>query len=324
MTAMNSRFGFSREIESEISKRRSYNLRLRQKRIESLREKYPDVYALDMEEKEISLDIASKIIESPKDAPALEALGRKLIAEKRGELRSALERNGLPQDYLEPQYICRICGDTGFADGELCGCMKKIIVESTFKGSGIDRDQCFAAYRRDLFTDPKLIKASETIRAYCMDYAARFPDNELPDLLLMGAPGVGKTFLLNCIGGEVLKKGASVIRITANRMISDVMESIRDYDFEKPDLTLPDLLIIDDLGTEPMINNITVETILSVICERQDSGKATLIATNKDIESLQEEYGQRIFSRLVSPNRVKIFHLMNPSIRTMNLRRTEI
>ena len=83
---------------------------------------------------------------------------------------------------------------------------------------------------------------------------------------------------------------------------------------------MPDVLMIDDLGAEPMINNITVETILSILCDRQDAGKATLIATNKDIEGLQEDYGQRIFSRMISPQRVKIFEIRTQSIRTMKLK----
>lgn len=38
--------------------------------------------------------------------------------------------------------------------------------------------------------------------------------------------------------------------------------------------------MIDDLGTEPMVPGITIETLFALINERQFSGKATVIATN--------------------------------------------
>lgn len=313
-------YGFCKEIENEISRRKSRNSRVLQARKAGLKAGHPEVYSAYRELMEVSLDLAEKIAVSAENTDQLKALAEKLTAEKEAELKAALTAERLPEDYLKPQYTCKICHDTGMVDGEVCACMRRMLIESRFKGSGINREQTFKTFRHDLFSDARDRRASEAVCSYCIEYAERFPENELPDLLLMGIPGVGKTFLLNCIGARLLERGYSVLKISSYKLIESTLDSIRNSGNGRQDMTMPDVLMIDDLGAEPMISNITVETVLSILCDRQDAGKATLIATNKDIDSLQEEYGQRIFSRMISPQRVKIFTIMTPSIRTMKIK----
>ena len=59
-----------------------------------------------------------------------------------------------------------------------------------------------------------------------------------------------------------------------------------------------EILFIDDLGTENKINNITVEYLYSVINDRLVNHKKTVISTNLDFAQIQNEYGERLFSRL--------------------------
>ena len=40
------------------------------------------------------------------------------------------------------------------------------------------------------------------------------------------------------------------------------------------------LLLIDDLGTEPLMENITVTQLFNLLNERQNRGKHTVISTN--------------------------------------------
>lgn len=58
------------------------------------------------------------------------------------------------------------------------------------------------------------------------------------------------------------------------------------------------MLVIDDLGTEPMLKNVTVEYLLLVLEERQTRGRATVITTNLTGENILNRYGERIYSRL--------------------------
>ena len=84
-----------------------------------------------------------------------------------------------------------------------------------------------------------------------------------------------------------------------------------------PDFMAPDLLIIDDLGTEPMIPNITRETLFSVINERQSADRATLWATNLGLDFIQDSYGDRFFSRLIAPRSTGILAMSGEDLRPL-------
>ena len=59
-----------------------------------------------------------------------------------------------------------------------------------------------------------------------------------------------------------------------------------------------DVLVIDDLGTEPINKNVTLEYLYLVINERQLAGKPTIITTNLTPDGVINRYGERIFSRI--------------------------
>lgn len=303
-------------IEDEIAARKTASSRELSAHMRYIAEKHPEIKTLMDEAGELAVEFSDRIIEKPEEAESITLIAMGMIENKKAELRALLKAAGLPEDYLEPTPQCRVCGDTGFVDGELCSCVKRVLIEKRFKGAGLNPSQTFENFRHDLTMDARDKRFLENIYGFCVNYADSFPDNELPDIMLMGKPGVGKTFLLNAIGDRVLKRGASVLRITANRLVSSVMDSIRGTS-EMPDLFVPDLLILDDIGTEPMIPNVTVETLLSVICERQDANKPTLFATNKSAENIDDEYGDRILSRLFSPQRVRVIEMNTPVIRFM-------
>lgn len=308
---------FGKDTEDLLSARRSASLRELHDHREDIRKNYPVIEALRNEIAETALDFSSKIMAAPDRTEELEKLAKEIVSAKEKELKNLLAAHGLPSDYLELKYRCPVCEDTGIAGSELCSCIKQHMIERMFSGSGINPGESFKSFRHDLISDPRQNKAMERIYSYCLEYSDMFPDNDLPDLLLVGAPGIGKTFLLNCIGGRVLERGYSVLKVTASKLIGSVMDSITEDGVERPDYILPELLIIDDLGTEPMIRNVTIESILSIICERQDMNRATLIATNKKFEEIDEEYGERIISRIVSPRRVKTIKMTTPNVRVM-------
>ena len=67
-------------------------------------------------------------------------------------------------------------------------------------------------------------------------------------------------------------------------------------------LTATDLLVIDDLGTEPILNNVTVEYITAVISERLAKQKAFIITTNLSFDETKIKYTDRLSSRLSENN----------------------
>ena len=64
-----------------------------------------------------------------------------------------------------------------------------------------------------------------------------------------------------------------------------------------------ELLVIDDLGTEPRYNNVTCEYLLMVIEERTSKGLSTMITTNLSPDRILRTYNERIYSRLFDKRR---------------------
>ena len=144
----------------------------------------------------------------------------------------------------------------------------------------------------------RLVKA----RNLCQRYADAFPDTEYRNLLLTGEGGLGKTFLLNCIFGRVTGRGFSAVRVTAFRMFEAMRRQHvvgdENYDGFSALIEVP-LLLIDDLGTEPMMRNITLEYLFTLLNERIAAKRHTVIATNLTPPQLKERYGERVASRLL-------------------------
>ena len=126
-------------------------------------------------------------------------------------------------------------------------------------------------------------------RRLCEEYADRFPETRYRNLLLTGAGGLGKTYLLNCIYARVCDRSLSAVRVTAFKLFESMRrQHMGDSESEFASLTEAPLLLIDDLGTEPLMNNVTVTQLFNLLNERQMSGRHTVLSTNLSMNELQE------------------------------------
>lgn len=215
-------------------------------------------------------------------------------------------------------FSCPKCEDTGIADGKYCDCLitayKHILREKsgvnqlptfTFADNKIDNINCKQA--------TKLSKLYSSMQNYCN----QFPNNEIKNILLCGKVGIGKSCLLSAILNELLDKGVNCQYFTAFHLNSIFLKyhtteiKSREYLFEN--LVSADLLIIDDLGTEPIMKNVTIEYLTSLLNERQN--KHTIIATNLSEQELQNKYGDRVFSRLTNHSTTKLLYLDGDDLR---------
>jgi DNA replication protein DnaC len=90
---------------------------------------------------------------------------------------------------------------------------------------------------------------------------------------------------------------------TAFKMINAFQKYVNSFgrdDGQINDFLDCDVLIIDDLGTEPIIKNVTLEHIYNVINERMVNKRAFIITTNLDPAALFERYDQRIAGRITA------------------------
>ena len=105
------------------------------------------------------------------------------------------------------------------------------------------------------------------------------------NLLLDGAPGLGKTFLSACIARVVSEDGFSVVYDTAVHVFARC-EAAKFRADEEPDAAVDvrrfescDLLILDDLGTE-MATGFVQSALYQLVNGRLLAGKSTIISTN--------------------------------------------
>ncbi len=242
------------------------------------------------------------------------------------EERALLFSVGLPEDYLTLRYRCKLCRDTGYTGAPQrtpCTCLQKKLLGQARATSQIDERETFETFDADVFPTEAQRKQMLAARRITEGYAEEFPNTLKRNLLLLGTSGLGKTFLLNSIAARVLTRGHAVKKVTAYTLMEQLLAGIRqNTDVAGPFLTVP-LLLLDDLGTEPMINNITIEYLFSILNERHNAGLHTVIASNLTSEKLQERYGERIFSRLVSVDDSRILHLTGQNLRLCPARTKE-
>ncbi|MBN2794080.1 MAG: ATP-binding protein [Clostridia bacterium] len=274
----------------------------------------PKVKILDQEIKKMGLKIAMAALKNPNDAQTEMKFIEEEIKMLKREKFILLTEHNIPQDYLQVDFICKTCEDTGFLkDGSPCHCYKQELIKRSYTFSNItdvlDREN-FSTFDLSVFSDvydDGLQKSPRDHMRIVLDralaFTAHFKDKTNDNLLFFGATGLGKTFLCNCIAKELLDNGYTVVYQTAFRII----DTISNYRFTNPKtedlkaeydlLITTDLLIIDDLGTE-MINSFTNTELFNLINGRLLQDKKTIISTNFTPSQISELYSERISSRL--------------------------
>ncbi len=249
---------------------------------------------------------------------------RALRARAEGQLREA---GYAPKD-LAPRYDCALCRDTGYvgdAPKRFCSCFEKRLKEEIVLRSGLGSapGHTFDAFDLSVFSDEAheggLSQRANMarMRNFAMDWADAFPGNARKDIVLSGQTGLGKTFLLDCIAARVIGRGYTVLRMTAFRLLEAMRlrHMGRDEDDLLGVLLTAELLLIDDLGTEPLLENISLEYLFTVLNERQQSGLSTLVATNLSPAELRARYSERITSRLLNQERCALFLVKGQDVR---------
>ena len=275
------------------------------------------------ERKKIAEDIADKNLNTALSSPEFKELYKKereltsVLAKKmafgekvdmselsdiKEKQKSALAKLSLNLEDLKPKYTCDICNDTGIYENNFCECVKAEMSKNLLEKTGYKKDlQSFEKSNFDLFdkeTKDDTIMFYDKMKQWCNK------DSKIKNILICGATGIGKTYLLECMTNELISNNKYAIMTTAFNLNQNFLKYHTTFNESKIEYLEPyldcDVLLIDDLGTEPLLNNVTLDYLYLVINQRNIENKAIVISTNLDIEELMQRYGERITSRLIN------------------------
>ncbi|MCM1367583.1 MAG: ATP-binding protein [Roseburia sp.] len=222
-------------------------------------------------------------------------------------LKKEAARLGFSQADLEPPYRCKECHDTGYANGKYCRCVIRSVINSDKQNLMLQHTDFAAAAT----TAPAEISAAYKTAKKLTD---GFPTPEKPFLILAGQSGTGKTVLAAAVATALMERGAATVTVGAFDFLRRALDyhtqfSIEDYTDRFTPMLDCDALVIDDLGTETMLKNVTREYLYAVVNERWQHRKITVITTNLTPDALLARYGESIASRLFDKNTSACFYI---------------
>ncbi|WP_044915067.1 ATP-binding protein [Butyrivibrio sp. WCE2006] len=273
------------------------------KRIKYVEEHVPGYLDLEQETGKCSAAFGRRLLSGEKlDRNDL----HKQLAEITSRKRSLLKEAGLSPDYLQMQYDCPICKDTGYVNNEKCVCFKQKIIERLYAQSNINKlaENANFSLMSDAYYQGEDLERFRGAVKTSKDFIKNF-ETLYPNLLFYGTVGTGKSFLSICIAKEILDMGHSVLYFSAASLFSLIQSNT--FDFRKSeelralydDLYNTDLLIIDDLGTEH-VTNTSIPQLFTCINERLNRNKSTIITTNFSLDDIKSMYSERVSSRIAS------------------------
>ncbi len=314
-------FDIYREIDRQYSIKREKTeneIRMKKRRLE---ENLPKYYELEQKKNEVAIEYTKELLtKNGIDKEIAEENMRIKVKKIQEEIDKVLMEAGYNKNYLEPEYECSICKDTGriiTSSGEkYCKCFIQKVIDRTYKQYNMLKlnEENFNTFDIGYYSD-KVSKEKyksevsprdniNKIKKIAEKFCNNIDNKDQKNLLFVGNTGTGKTFLSNCIAYELINKGYTVIYQTAPILMDMAMEAKYNFDrksenrIKYENIFNVDLLIIDDLGTETLNNNRFTE-LFNIINTRLLKNKKTIISTNLMLNELSQEYDERVMSRLI-------------------------
>ena len=274
----------------------------------------PRLREIDRELGQIGAETALTVLKSGGAQYSMDQLAEKSLALQE-EFRRELFSIGLKPEDLEPTYHCPVCSDTGYVERdnrtEICGCLSKLMSDVSCESLNALSPltlSTFESFKLGYYSDRPDANGSVPLNRmtkifnYCRNYAESFSTSS-KGILMRGATGLGKTHLSLAIANELIRKGFSVIYVSAPDILSKLEREHFTYQYDAEADTFSklircDLLILDDLGTE-FVTPFSTSTVYNLFNSRILAGKPVIMNTNLTPEEMVGSYSQRFLSRVM-------------------------
>ena len=299
-------------LEYDLKRNRSALLAARRK--EALLQDNPALAELFAEKEDVCLQQVKDSLFRPGEREAIAAAAKAKLKELNKRIAELVTPETLAS--IEPVYECEICKDTGYDDRgrrTLCSCMVKRVYAELYGAVPTEElTGSFAEYREDVFKTPEQQRQAKALRTFAEKYAQTAPK---PLLIFMGTAGLGKSFTMSCIAREMAKTKENVLFISAFSLFHVFHQSRLGSEVPLEPIFDADVLLIDDLGTEPMTANVTQEYLFRLLEHRIRKNLPTVFSTNMTSTQLKDRYTEKVTSRLFAETHASVLRLSGADVR---------
>ena len=307
-----------KKLQNEFNLRKIYNEKVaffNKNKVNSIKE-YKE---LDTLEREIVFRLGKiSLKENAKDEYLSLSNELNKISENKTKI---LEKIGLKKEDLLPKYNCKKCKDSGFINGKMCNCYKKARNIEIIKQCGFNFEQLsdFDSVDEQLFKNDKHFEDFSKLKTKLKKWCENYPSVKKINIVIFGATGIGKTFLIKCMAKSLIEKNMSVCFMSAFEMNNLFLKYHTTFNEKKEQIFIPfmesDILFIDDLGSEPNLKNVTNNYLYLLLSERERFNKPTIVTSNLPVDSIANRYGERVLSRITDKTNSFIFNLEGDDLR---------
>ena len=308
---------FDEKLLSEVYGELTGRVRRRAERLELRRQEIyarsPRIREIDLEVRSEMLTLAASALQKGEGRAAAQR-AKDWVTSRRAEQKTLLRQLGYPANALESTPVCPFCGDKFYVGGHPCQCLMDAYRDAQL--AELSRTlpvhtETFDTFDPNIYSDlpdPGLGFSPRTnmddIYDTCRSFAERF-DAQEKSLLLIGGPGLGKTFLASSIAAALTAQGRSVLAndavsffATAERSkFSNDTDLVEEADDELRRIYGCDLFILDGLGNElrsPFIST----ALYTLLTTRIQAGRRLVICTGLDENQLASRYTPQVASRI--------------------------
>ncbi len=297
------------QILSEYEFRRNAAQQRQEAQLRALFAAHPKLEQMQEQKKSLILRQLLEIMKAPQRKQEIVARFEKALAELEAQAQGYMQRCAIKLP--EMQISCQACQDTGYISQgekrEFCNCLKQRVYVEALGGQSISElTGSFEEFDESIFPDASGDgKASQkssmlAIRSFLQGYAEAFPENPQRQILLIGSAGLGKSYCLACLCKEIYKRQPDICYFGAYALFSLFHRHRLGEIASLNAIYEAKVLVIDDLGNEPLTQNVSKEYLFDLLSSRMHRRLHTFIATNNTVRQLKERYTEPVASRLLS------------------------